>query len=402
MKKLAIITLLAALIATILSGQQQPVPPPFEQHPMVREGATWVQATTGAFPCAIRGSVKVVATGSVSVRGMSRDDCGFRIKQRVPATGSSEAAARSQMRGFEILSRSAVETSILTITPGEGSIAYLEIEIWVPYTMRETSVNTRFGALKALAVEGSLKMESGGGPVEADKIGGSAILRTAGGQMSIGSIGGALHCYSGGGYIHVQRVTSEAWCDTAGGDIKIGEVTGPLHLTTGGGNIEVIKAGANVSARSLSGIIDIQDAAGIVTAVARGGSIQIGNAKGARCEASGGAIKVRSQDGPLRLSTAIGNILAALVPGAAQRYEDSFLNSESGDVTLLIPSAFGVTIAAMNETPGMRGLIVSEFPEVRITRDGMNPVRAEGAINGGGPLLRVSTASGNIFLKKQR
>ncbi|MBS1832890.1 MAG: hypothetical protein JST65_09255, partial [Acidobacteria bacterium] len=142
-------------------------------------------------------------------------------------------------------------------------------------------------------------------------------------------------------------------------------------------------------------------ASGVVTAVARGGSIQIGNAKGVRCEASGGAIKVRSQDGPLRVSTALGNILASLLPGG-NRFEDSFLNSESGDVTLLIPAAFGVSIAAMNETPGMRGLIVSEFPEVRITRDGMNPVRAEGAINGGGPLLRVSTASGNIFLKKQR
>lgn len=401
MKILAIIItwLLAAPIA-ILSGQP-PAPPPFQQLPLAREGATWVQATTGAFPCAIRGSVKVVATGSVSVRGMSRDDCGFRIKQRVPATGNSEASARSQMRGFEILSRSVVETSILTVTPGDSSVAYLEIEIWVPYTMRETVVNTKFGALKAFAVDGAVKMESGGGPVEADKIGGSAILRTAGGQVSIGTVGGALHCYSGGGYIHVQRVNGEAWCDTAGGDIRIGEVLGSLHLTTGGGNIEVEKAGGNVSARSLSGIIDIQDASGVVTAVARGGSIQIGNAKGVRCEASGGAIKVRSQDGPLRVSTALGNILASLLPGG-NRFEDSFLNSESGDVTLLIPAAFGVSIAAMNETPGMRGLIVSEFPEVRITRDGMNPVRAEGAINGGGPLLRVSTASGNIFLKKQR
>jgi hypothetical protein len=377
---------------------QAPMAPPLPG-PVVREGQFWVQTTQGSFPCAVKGQLKVTAQGSVAIRGVSRDDCGFRVRQRTRA--ASEADARSRMRGYAVRTRTIVETSILTIHPGDASPSYLELDLYVPRTMREAAVVTRIGDVQAFDMEGEVSLESGGGQVVVDRIGGDAILRTAGGQVKVGSVSGDLHCYSGGGFIRVNSAVGETWCDTAGGNISIGLVRGPLHLTTAGGNIIVEKAGSSVNARSVSGLIDIQEAAGIVTAVARGGSIQIGSAQGARCEANGGTIRVKSQGGPIRLSSAVGDILAHLL--SARFLENSFVNSDAGDVTVLIPSNVSMSVMAMNESPGYRGRILSDFPEVRIVESGgMSPVRAEGALNGGGPVLRVSTGGGSIFLRRQR
>ena len=371
-----------------------------QQQPLTRQGSSWSQVTTGNFPCAIRGQLKVSAKGNVAVRGVSRDDCGFKVTQRTRA--SSEAEARDRMRGFYVKSRAIVETSTLTIQPGEGSAAFLDVEVYVPRTMREAAVVTRSGGLQAFDIEGSINLETAGGPIEVDRIGGAAVLRTAMGQVKVGSVAGTLNCYSGGGFIRVNHAGGETWCDTAGGEISIGEVLGPLHVTTAGGNIDVDRAATNVSARSMSGIIDIQEAGGVVTALAKGGSIQIGSSRGAKCEANGGTIRVKTLDGPLRLSTAMGNILAQLLLSSRQ-IEDSFVNSDAGDVTVLIPATFSLSVKAMNETPGNRGLIVSDFPEIRVYQSSrMQPLKAEGSLNGGGPLLMVSTGSGNIFLKRQK
>lgn len=389
--------ILAGVLATLVvcSGQ---VP---QSAPLVREGDYWSQTTTGVFPCAIRGQLKVAATGSVTLRGVSRDDCSFRIKQKTRA--ASEMDARNRLRGFSIRTRSVVETATLTLQPAENSFSILEMEVLAPRTLALAAVSTRFGELQAHDMEGSVSLESGGGQVQADRIGQNAVLRTTGGQVRIGQVGGTVHCYSGGGFIRVEFAGGETWCDTAGGDISIGHVNGSAHLTTAGGNIEVQKAAGSVSARSLSGLIEVHEAGGLVTAIARGGSIQIGSARGARCEASGGAIKVRTYDGPLSLSAAGGNVYAQMVSAGKQSLESSFVSSDAGDITVLIPSDLAVSVWATNETPGMGGRIISDFPEIRVIENRIAaPVRASGVINGGGPVLRISTGSGNIFLRRQK
>jgi hypothetical protein len=368
---------------------------------LTNEDGNWSQVTHGAFPCAIRGQLKVSATGGIVLRGTSRDDCGFRIRQS--ARASSETQARYRLRGYSSRSRVIVDTSILTVVPAEGSTARLEIELWIPRTMKEASLITQGGRVQATDFDGSVSVESGGGPIEIDRLGGAAALQTSGGTIRVGHVNGSVRGYSGGGSIRVDHSGGDVWADTAGGDIVIGQVTGTLHVTTAGGNIGVERAFSTVFARSMSGLIDIQDAGGRVTAVAMGGSIQVGAARqGAICEASSGTIRVKALEGPLRLSTAMGNVLAQLV--SSRTFADSYLNSDSGDVTVSIPADFPVSVIAKNETPGNRGLIVSEFPQVRVVQSGggMYPVKAEGALNGGGPTLRVSTGRGRIYLLRQK
>jgi DUF4097 and DUF4098 domain-containing protein YvlB len=163
--------------------------------------------------------------------------------------------------------------------------------------------------------------------------------------------------------------------NTAGGAIHVGNAAGDVTVGTGGGSISVGKAGGHVTVREMAG------------------PVEVGAAAGVRCESGSGGVRVSNIAGPMRITTALGSIIASLTGGAT--FRDSFLETGNGDVTVLIPSNLGVTVRA--ETA--RGRVVSDFPMSQRTA-GME-VRAEGAINGGGPLLRIAGTGGTIFIKRQ-
>jgi DUF4097 and DUF4098 domain-containing protein YvlB len=140
-----------------------------------------------------------------------------------------------------------------------------------------------------------------------------------------------------------------------------------------------------------------------VTAENSGGAIQISAAQGVKCEAAAGGIRLRGVSGELRAATSLGSILAELMAG--QTITDSYLSTASGDITVVIPSNLSVTVEAMNQSPGRRGTIVSEFSEIRVQPGGarnQNRVTASGALNGGGPVLRIAANDGMIFLRRRR
>jgi len=95
-----------------------------------------------------------------------------------------------------------------------------------------------------------------------------------------------------------------------------------------------------------------------------------------------------------------GNVLAELMGGAAM--QNSSLVAGTGDITVLIPSHMAVSVMARNSTGGT-ARIVSEFPEIRVqpTRFFQPPLLAQGAINGGGPVLNLNTSSGVIYLRRK-
>ena len=80
---------------------------------------------------------------------------------------------------------------------------------------------------------------------------------------------------------------------------------------------------------------------------------------------------------------------------------DSYLATGSGDITVSIPSNVSVTILAENDLADTPRRIVSEFPQVPVRRQGTHLV-AQGAVNGGGPVLRISAGIGTIFIRRQR
>ena len=74
-----------------------------------------------------------------------------------------------------------------------------------------------------------------------------------------------------------------------------------------------------------------------------------------------------------------------------------------GDVIIYLPAGLGVNLEADIDVADGH-TIHSDFPEVRITSEGgtMGPkqIYAAGRINGGGPLLKVHTTSGNIVIQR--
>jgi DUF4097 and DUF4098 domain-containing protein YvlB len=188
-------------------------------------------------------------------------------------------------------------------------------------------------------------------------------------------------------------------CVTGGGDIDIKFAGGAIAVSTEGGNIHVEKAGGTVRATSLAGLIDVVQARGAVFADTGGGSIQVGSANGVRAESAMGTIRVKGGSGPMTLATMAGNILAELLSGG--RLADSSLMSGSGDITVTIPSGLGLDVRARNDS-GISPRIVSDFPELQVKSVGFRSPQGQGAINGGGPMLELTTSGGAIYVRRAK
>jgi hypothetical protein len=341
--------------------------------------------------------LRVMTRGNVVLRGSKDEQVVWKLVQRVKARNQDEAH-RLVGGGGVTMTTPPANMIALTVITSAGVEVSNDLEVDVPRQVMLSIVHTRAGGVEAYDLDGSVQMIAALG-IRCDRIHGSVIGNTAGGEIRIGKIGGWLQCASGGGSIFIDNVGGAAKCETAGGEIVVKEAGGPLLLTNVSGNIEVDHAASTVEAHTGEGLIEVNQAGGEVIADTRGGSIQIGSARGAKCESAAGAIRVKNASGPLNVQTVMGSILAELIAGA--RLEDSLLSANSGDVTVLIPSRLSLSVMARNDS-GANPRIDSDFPEVRAKSFGFSrpPTVAEGQINGGGPVLRINVAAGIIYLRK--
>lgn len=370
------------------------------QSALTREGEWYIQTTAGRIELPGDARLGVKATGPISVRGRAEDGVSFTVRQKTKAR--NEAEARRILRSIIFRNTARSGWNWISVIGADRAGVTSELHLSVPRSVSQMVISSQSGDVQAYDLDGAVEAETAGGRVQMDRIGGSVTAKTGGSEIRIGRVGGGLRCFSGGGTIRVDSAGGETWCETAGGEIVVDDISGALHATTAGGNIRVNKATGLIVARSNGGLIDVQRAGGVVTAQTSGGSIQVGAAEGVQCESAAGAIRVRSSSGPLRAETAAGSILAELLPGA--RLEDSSLSTGAGDITVLIPSNIAVSVQAINETPGRSNRIVSDFPEIRVRRQDASrqrPSIAEGSLNGGGPLLRISVAAGTIYLRRK-
>jgi hypothetical protein len=357
-----------------------------------QEGGYWVQTRTEQFVARGGGRLQVHTFGRVAVSGTDTARSIVVVTQRVRAR--SEAEARMALRRSELITSSAGDATVIRVRhPGQPAIA-TEMHIATRHDLAHLALNTNGGGIEAQNIAGHVDAESGGGSIRLDDVGGNVTARTAGGEVRLGRISGSVRCFSGGGSIQAMHAGRQSWFETAGGEIYIGETRGPLYASTAGGNIHIGRAGASVSARTAGGRIEVDHAEGIVVAGNSAGSIHVGTAQGVRCESTGGSIRLKGSAGALRAVTDIGSILAELLPGLA--IQDSVLATGAGDITVYIPSNLALTIKALNES-GRAGQIVSEFVEIPVRRSG-----AEGTLNGGGPVLTLTSSSGTIYLRRQR
>jgi hypothetical protein len=370
------------------------------QSAITRDGSYWVRTLQGSIDASANARLRVETTGNVTLRGAAGEQGAYTLTIRVRAGDAREAEA--------LLGQVNVKTgteggwAYLKVTPPRTGSPGLELTVTGPRALRQVWAETQGGNVHASDWDGDLDARSGGGQIAVDRIRGRSELRTAGGDIQVGSVGGPVRCSSGGGAIRVEHAGDAAWLETAGGEIFVHQARGPVQAATGGGNIRVEQAASTVVARTAGGLIQVQQADGPVTAESSGGAIQVSSAKGVRCESAGGAIRLRNVAGAVHAFANSGSIMAELVSGRGM--QDSVLSTNAGDITVLIPSNLALTVRATNESGG-EGRINSDFPEFRSRAGGfpnVGPLEADGALNGGGPVLRVNVVGGTIYLRRTK
>lgn len=391
MKQVLSISMLALGSAVLLAAQNQPA--------LVREDGQWSRTIQGVLNASGMERLRVETTGNVAVRGGDQP-AAYTLKLRVKASDASEAEAL--LRGFSVKTGTEGGWTYIRVTPPRQVSLTAELYVNVPRGLRHVWMQTSGGNMQASGFDGDVEARSAGGRIAVDNLRGRAELRTAGGDVQVGSVAGPVRCSSGGGVIRVDNAGGEAWLETAGGEIFVQHAGGPVHAATGGGNIRIDRADSTVFARTSGGLIQVRQAGGAVVAESSGGAIQVDAANGVRCESAGGAIRLRNVAGALHASANSGNILAQILAG--QPLADSLLSTNAGDITVFIPSNLALTIQATNETGGA-GRIISDFDQIRqrsSVQYGVGPAVAEGALNGGGPVLRVNAMGGTIYLRREK
>lgn len=191
-------------------------------------------------------------------------------------------------------------------------------------------------------------------------------------------------------------VTVPAHCNavlrTSGGDIRIGDLTGQMQARTSGGDVVVGAIEGEVKVTTSGGDIQLKQASGSARLETSGGDVEVGRVLGpADISTSGGDISIGGVEGMLKASTSGGDITAS-IQGALK--QDCSLGTSGGDVAVTLDRNVGFELDAATSGGGInaQGLTIT------IEKGGVHKSRLAGAVNGGGPRLRLRTSGGDIAI----
>lgn len=366
-----------------------------------REGGSWAQEVTGSLAAVKNLRVKV-AMGSVVVRGGNQQGINYVIHTRFG--NSSEQDARRQFEDYKITAYVKGDTAwIVGDWQGGRQPRHCssEFSVMVPREMALVKLETDGGNVDATGLSGRVEAESGGGSVRLDDIGGGANAETGGGGIDVGSVGGDLGLHTGGGSIEVHQAQGKLVADTGGGTVDVQSIGQDATIETGGGSIHVRHCNGRLKVSTGGGSIDLGDIAGPVDVETGGGGIRVNSAKGyVRASTGGGGIEL---DGvpSARAETGAGGITVKLVNTGGERH-DSELETSTGDITVYIAPDVALNIRASVDV-GNGHRITSDFPDIHVHSEGdwgAKTLSADGQLNGGGPVLKVRTTTGDICFKR--
>lgn len=371
-----------------------------------REGRSWVErADCGA---SVQPGARLVLRadfGSVKVSPGANDRVDCHVRLRV--FKSSQEEARQFFRRIE-LSAHRLEGGGLAIIeryPGghqRGEWSAAEFDFSVPQRFN-LDLETRGGDVEVASLDGELHAVTAGGHVRTGDVSGPVRIETAGGDIDLGNIGQRLVAQTAGGGIRVGNIKGDATLETSGGVIFSGMIDGSVRADTSGGDIVLRGASGPVVAETAGGQIQIGQCGATVHAETAGGSIRLNGAKGAVIvETAGGSIDLLKMEGAVRAVNSAGRILEE-IEANRQSFAASHLETSVGDVQVFIPPDLPLNIDALIEE-SMGHKIVSDFPLHLFAEGeedmGLGPKRGEGALNGGGKVLRIRTVMGNIEIHK--
>ncbi len=367
---------------------------------VMRSGNGWVEVVSGTLP-SLR-NLKVAADfGAVTVRGGSPQGITYTVRKRL--NSGSESYARHQ---FELFTVRAYQKADFAVLEGECSGAEkisVDVTVNVPRELGFAKVETRGGRVEVANIAGRVEAATAGGSMHINDIGGSVRAETSGGSIEVGNIAGDMKLETAGGSINIRSAGGKIRADTGGGSIDVGSATQSAYLSTAGGSIQVKRCDGELRAATAGGSVEIGDVGGGATLETFGGSIRLASAKGVvRATTSGGGIRLSGLTQGVTAKTAAGPIYAEFTAGKGS-FSESYLETSVGDVIVYLPPDLPVTVRATIDA-AMGHKMITDFAEVKVMQEGGDwgprEIYGQGAINGGGPLLKIHTTAGNIELRR--
>ena len=253
-------------------------------------------------------------------------------------------------------------------------------------------------------LQGTLKGTTSGGNVKIGDVGGTVDMETSGGYIYTGDIKGDITLNTSGGDIHLGSVSGEAEVNTSGGDIRVTKIQKGLKAKTAGGEIIIGDCGADVTLATFGGDVRVAKVMGKAILSSAGGDIVLrGSTNAVKAKTADGDILLEDIAGPVDAKTAAGEISAELVQVKGQ----CKLATASGDVHLFVPEEAKATINARVVVRGWwknrkdDNSIRSDFKtESYDEDDDEHEIRAVYKLNGGGYVIDLQTALGNIEIRK--
>jgi DUF4097 and DUF4098 domain-containing protein YvlB len=365
-----------------------------------REGSNWVQEMTGNLGAAKNLRVKLAA-GSVRVQGGSQAGITYVIHRK--AYTSSEEKARREFESYRINTSVKGDTAwIVAESSRRDSKCSDDFVVNVPRNLDSAKIETGGGNVNATGIAGHVELESGGGNIHVDDIGGDSTGETGGGTIEVGSVQGGVSLQTGGGNIKVASAKGQIKAESGGGNVVVLSGLQGAVLETGGGSIRVDKCSGPVKATTGGGSVDLGEIGGPAEIETGAGSIRLASAKGrVQAQTGGGSIQLDGATS-VQAETSAGGIVVKLLAGADRR-SNSSLETSAGDITVYLANDLAISIRASIESANGH-TIRSDFSDIHVSSEGgpwgPKTVSAEGQLNGGGPVLKVQTSSGNVNFRR--
>jgi len=361
---------------------------------------SWSQASSATLAGAKNVRIKL-DMGSVVLHGGQQQGISYVVRSH---SYSSEDETRKQSGYFKINAVVKGDTAwIVGEWQGRRMRGFAgELVVNVPRETDWVKIETGGGPVEASGISGRLDVDTGGGKIRVDDIGGSVGVQTGGDSIDIGSVGGDLKLQTGGGNIYIKSVKGKINAETGGGNVVVLSGEQGAVIEAGGGNVDIKRCLGGVKASTGGGNINLGEIGGPADIETGGGSIRLTSAKG-RVGASSGAGSIELYGVPsARVETGAGGIKVKIINTGGDR-GDSVLETSTGDITVYIASDVALSVRASVEL-GNGHHITSDFPDIHIASEGNQwgprTLSADGKLNGGGPVLKVRTTSGDIWFRR--
>ena len=358
-------------------------------------------------------------SGNVTVTGGTEDE--VQVIARLSLWGADEEDARQQVDVQ--MTQEGNRINVRVVRPewvyffASTRSPRVDFEVRVP---SETSLQlaSSSGDLMVSDVTGTVDLQTVSGSIRVEKLNGAVSVRSSSGDITLMGLNNAgdMGVRTVSGDVELRDVTADSLTAqtssgkftltglsdagdgevrTVSGDVKLRDVAGhSLTAHTSSGKIQLDEG-------TLSGTLDLETTSGNVTAVGiRATSYRLHSSSGdLTLDGCGGPLDIRTVSGRIEVENGTEAELAIETSSGKIQFSGSLytqgehrVKSVSGDVRLVLPAdaAFDLDIETVS------GSIQTEFA---VTMTQFDKRRVAGEVNGGGPLLRINTSSGDVTLE---